>query len=41
MTLPEDLKNFRAPRLLDWVSEEPALILIAALLAAFVVDRLS
>jgi len=36
--VPDDLKHYRAPRLLDWVSEEPALILLAALVVALIID---
>ena len=34
----DDLKHYRAPRLFDWIEQEPALILIVVLLAAFVLD---
>ena len=34
----DDLKDYRAPRLLDFVSEDPALFLIAALICGLILD---
>jgi len=34
----DDLKHYRAPGLLDWVSEEPALIILAALIVCLIID---
>ena len=34
----DDLKHYRAPRLLDWVEQEPALILLIVLIVALVCD---
>ena len=36
--MPDDLKNYRAPRLFDFVSEEPALVFIAMLIAGLILD---
>ena len=36
--MTDDLKNYRATRLFDWVSEEPALIVLLAFLAACVIE---
>ena len=38
MPLPTDLKNYRAPRWHDVLTEEPALVLIALLIVALVLD---
>ena len=34
----DDLKHYRAPRLFDWIEEEPALILLAVLIVAVIFD---
>ena len=39
----DDLRNYRAPRPLDWLrdlaEQEPALLLVAVIIAALVLDR--
>ena len=44
MNLPSDLRNFRAPRPLDWlrdmIEQDPALLL-AVIVAALLMDRLA
>ena len=41
--MSDDLKDFRAPRPLDWLrdlaEQEPALLLVAVIIAALVLDR--
>ena len=45
MTLPSDMKSYRAPRPLDWLrdlaEQEPALLLVAVIIAALLMDRLA
>lgn len=38
MNLPNDLRDYRAPSLFDMVREDPALWLIAALIAGLILD---
>ena len=41
----DDLRNYRAPRPLDWLrdlaEQEPALLLVAVIIAALLMDRLA
>lgn len=39
--MTDDLKHYRAPRLLDWVEQEPALILLIVLIVALVCDAVA
>ena len=36
--MTDDLRDYRAPRLLDWVSEEPALLILAVLIVCLILD---
>jgi len=37
----DDLKHYRAPGLLDWVSEEPALIVLTVLIVCLILDAVA
>ena len=38
MSLPSDLKHYRAPRLLDAIADDPAAWLIVALICGLILD---